>query len=88
MESDECGGLSVLMKEFMLKNHFMTSYDDAGNIGKRYRRGDAIGTPFTVTIDDNTLENNVVTLRDRDTMEQINLNIDNIVDYIVKALAF
>jgi len=72
----------------MLKSHFMTSYDDAGNIGKRYRRADAIGTPFAVTIDDNTLESNVVTLRDRDTMEQISLSIDSLVEYIRKAVAF
>ncbi len=72
----------------MLKNHFMASYDDAGNIGKRYRRGDAIGTPFAVTIDNNTLDSNVVTLRDRDTMEQINIHIDQLAEYIRTAVAF
>ncbi len=46
------------------------SYDEAGNIGRRYRRGDAAGTPFTATVDDETLEKNTVTLRDRDTMAQ------------------
>ena len=63
----------------MLKKHFMVSYDEAGNIGKRYRRGDVIGTPFAITIDDNTLENNTVTVRDRDTMEQIDVQVDEIV---------
>lgn len=72
----------------MLKKHYMISYDDTGSIGKRYRKGDAIGTPFAVTIDDNTLKNNVITLRDRDTMKQIDLNIDELVEYIRKALIF
>ncbi len=68
----------------ILCKHFACSYDESGSIGKRYRRSDAIGTPFAITIDDNTLENNTVTLRDRDTMEQITLKIDEIVDYIEK----
>jgi len=65
-----------------LSKYFYCSYDEAGSIGKRYRRSDAIGTPFTITIDDNTLNNNTVTVRDRDTMEQITLNIDEVKDYI------
>ena len=72
----------------MLSKHFMTSYDEAGNIGKRYRRNDAIGTPFCVTIDDETLNNNTVTLRDRDTMEQITLNVDDIVSYVEERIKF
>ena len=52
------------------------------NIGKRYRRSDAIGTPFCITVDDNTLNSNTVTIRDRDTMEQITLNLDEVKDYI------
>lgn len=71
----------------MLKKYFMVSYDDAGNIGKRYRRGDAIGTPFTVTVDDNTLANNQVTLRERDTMEQITLSVEELVPYIEKVIS-
>jgi glycyl-tRNA synthetase len=66
----------------MLRKHFMVSYDEAGNIGKRYRRGDAIGTPFAVTIDENTINQDIVTLRDRDTMKQINLPISELVEYI------
>jgi len=66
----------------ILKKQFVVTYDEAGNIGKRYRRGDAIGTPFTVTIDDNTLEYNIVTLRDRDTMGQINLDVNDLSTYI------
>lgn len=58
-----------------LKRKYMVSYDDAGTIGKRYRRGDVIGTPYAVTIDDDTLENGTVTIRQRDTMEQIKLPV-------------
>ena len=66
----------------------MTMYDDSGSIGKRYRRADAIGTPFCITIDDNTLNNNTVTLRDRDTMEQITLNLDEVEEYVTKRVKF
>ncbi len=61
---------------------FMCSYDDAGSIGKRYRRSDAVGTPFCVTVDDETLENNMVTLRNRDTMEQEKITIEELKEYI------
>ena len=70
----------------LLCKHFACTYDESGSIGKRYRRSDAIGTPFAITIDDNTLENDTVTLRDRDTMEQITLKIDELVDYINKRI--
>lgn len=63
-----------------LRKHMMASYDETGTIGKRYRRGDAIGTPYAVTIDDQTLEQGVVTIRDRDTMEQKNVKIDHLVE--------
>ena len=72
----------------MLCKHFMTSYDETGNIGKRYRRGDVIGTPFSVTIDDDTLQNNTVTVRDRDTMKQITLNINDLINYIEEKITF
>ena len=71
-----------------LSKKFMTSYDETGNIGKRYRRQDAIGTPFCITIDDNTLENDTVTIRDRDTMEQITLSIEEIENYINEKINF
>ena len=60
----------------------MVSYDETGNIGKRYRRADAIGTPYCITVDDETINNNRVTVRDRDTMEQITISIDELVNYI------
>ena len=66
----------------------MTTYDEAGNIGKRYRRQDAIGTPFCITIDDETIKNNTITVRDRDTMEQITLPIDEVTSYIEKKIKF
>lgn len=65
-----------------LREHFMVSIDESGNIGKRYRRGDAIGTPFAVTIDDQTLENGTVTVRDRDNMQQEVVNVDQLVPYV------
>lgn len=61
-----------------LQQKYMCSYDDAGNIGKRYRRGDAIGTPYAICVDDETLEQDTVTLRNRDTMEQIVIKKDEI----------
>ena len=71
-----------------LSRHFMTSYDEAGNIGKRYRRSDAIGTPFCITIDDETLNNDTVTVRDRDTMEQITLKVEEIIPYVESKIKF
>ena len=72
----------------MLAKYFNTSYDETGNIGKRYRRQDVIGTPFCITIDEDTLNNNTVTVRDRDTMQQITLNIDELVKYIEDKVRF
>ena len=71
-----------------LNEAFSCVYDETANIGKRYRRQDAIGTPFCVTIDDNTLENGIVTLRDRDTMEQVNLTVSEVIEYVNKKLKF
>jgi len=71
-----------------LSKSFMTSYDEAGNIGKRYRRQDVMGTPFVVTVDDNTLNEGLVTVRDRDTMEQITLKLDEVVSYINSKIQF
>ncbi len=65
-----------------LSSYFMVSYDEAGNIGKRYRRADAIGTPFCITIDDETINNDTVTVRFRDTMKQETIKINELVNYI------
>ena len=72
----------------MLAKNFMVTYDEAGSIGKRYRRSDAIGTPYCITIDDETINNNTVTIRDRDTMEQITIKVTEIVDYIKEKIKF
>ena len=71
-----------------LRKSFMTNYDETGSIGKRYRRNDAIGTLYCITIDDNTLNDGVVTIRDRDTMKQITLKIEEIENYFKKKINF
>ena len=71
-----------------LNKYFMCNYDEAGSIGKRYRRQDEIGTPFCVTIDFDTLEDNTVTIRERDSMQQIRLPIDKLVEYIGEKVMF
>ena len=65
-----------------LSKKFMVSFDESGNIGKRYRRQDVIGTPYCITVDDDTMNNGTVTLRDRDTMEQTILKIEDVEAYI------
>ena len=72
----------------MLSKEFSVSYDEAGSIGKRYRRQDAIGTPFSLTVDDNTIDNGTVTIRDRDTMEQVTLKLDEVIPYIEERIKF
>ncbi len=72
----------------ILKKYYMVSYDDAGNIGKRYRRGDVIGTPYAITVDDNTLECGMVTVRDRDTMGQVTIAVNELVEYVRAILAY
>ena len=71
-----------------LSKYFMCTYDESGSIGKRYRRSDAIGTPFAITVDDETLNNNTVTLRNRDTMEQITINLDEVKNYVLDNIEF
>ena len=71
-----------------LSKKFMCDYDDAGSIGKRYRRQDEIGTPVCITVDFDTAEDGCVTLRDRDTMEQVRLPIAEVEDYIARKIEF
>ncbi len=77
-----------------LSKHFMCDYDEAGSIGKRYRRQDETGTPFCITVDfqtvgdDNTPADNCVTLRDRDTMEQKRMTVPEAIEYINSKLEF
>jgi len=71
-----------------LSKNFMCDYDEAGSIGKRYRREDEIGTPYCVTIDFDTLEDECVTIRDRDTMEQVRVKIDELENWINEKVQF
>ena len=71
-----------------LSKYFMCTYDESGNIGKRYRREDVIGTPWCITIDDETLNNNTVTVRDRDTMKQVTIKVDEIKDFVLDKIQF
>ena len=72
----------------MLAKHFMVDYDESGSIGKRYRRQDEIGTPFCITYDFDSVEDGCVTVRDRDTMEQERIKIEDLVSYIEKRMDF
>ncbi|MCR4615704.1 MAG: glycine--tRNA ligase [Clostridiales bacterium] len=72
----------------MLAKDFMCEYDDAGSIGKRYRRQDEIGTPWCVTFDFDSLEDKCVTVRDRDTMEQVRIPIAELAGFIKERLVF
>ena len=71
-----------------LSSKFMCDYDEAGSIGKRYRREDEIGTPYCVTVDFDSLEDNSVTIRDRDTMEQIRLPIEEVESWVSEKIEF
>ena len=70
----------------MLQPHYMVDYDITQAIGKRYRRQDEIGTPLCITVDFDTLEDNAVTVRDRDTMEQVRVPIDGLLDLLSERL--
>lgn len=63
-----------------LKEHFAVTYDQAGSIGRRYRRQDEIGTPFGITVDHDTLKDDTVTVRERDSMQQVRMPVDRLVD--------
>ncbi len=71
-----------------LAKHFPVDYDETGSIGKRYRREDEIGTPFCITYDFDSENDGCVTVRDRDTMEQVRIKTDDLVSYIEEKLEF
>ena len=71
-----------------LSKKFMCDYDETGSIGKRYRREDEIGTPYCITIDFDTLEDNSVTIRDRDTMDQVRVKIEELEDWLQEKIEF
>lgn len=72
----------------MLSKKFSTTYDETASIGKRYRRQDEIGTPYCVTVDFETLDDNMVTVRERDSMAQVRIPIDGLVDYLQSNLEY
>ena len=71
-----------------LSKKFNVDFDDAGSIGKRYRRQDEIGTPYCITYDFDSVEDGCVTVRDRDTMEQVRLPISELTAFIESKLEF
>ena len=71
-----------------LSKKFMVDYDESGSIGKRYRRHDEIGTPMCITFDFDSLEDDCVTIRDRDTMEQTRVKIDDLIEHIEEKIEF
>ena len=71
-----------------LSKEFMVDFDDAGSIGKRYRREDEIGTPFCITYDFDSENDNCVTVRDRDTMAQVRIPISDLKNYIKEKIEF
>lgn len=80
--------LQPLAKQLLsqLQPHVMTEYDETQAIGRRYRRQDEIGTPLCVTVDFDSLEDNAVTVRDRDTTEQVRIAVDDVVAHVVDRL--
>jgi glycyl-tRNA synthetase len=71
-----------------LQRYFTVAYDQAGSIGRRYRRMDEVGTPFGVTVDHQTMEDDSVTLRDRDTMEQVRLPLAGLVQTLIERIGW
>ncbi len=72
----------------LLQPHWQCDYDETQNIGRRYRRQDEIGTPLCVTVDFDSIEDRAVTIRDRDTLEQVRVPIDSLVDEVRSRLGF
>lgn len=85
--SKKLGDDAFKLYENLLKNYYC-EYDEAGSIGKRYRRQDEIGTPFCITFDFESLEDQSVTVRDRDTMQQVRVKIDELNDYLKSKFEF
>jgi len=71
-----------------ISERYMAEYDETQAIGRRYRRQDEIGTPLCVTVDFDSLEDNAVTIRDRDTTEQVRVPIDGLLDELSRRLGF
>jgi len=78
MNRDGLDTIAQTITERLTQCRILTQYDDSGAIGRRYRRQDEVGTPFAVTVDYDTLEDNTVTVRDRDSMEQVRIPIERL----------
>jgi len=87
LSKDEFIKVSLEIVEMLRNAGIYTEYDDSGSIGRRYRRFDEIGTPFCVTVDHQTLEDRTVTIRDRDTTNQVRVEIDRLVDVLKELLS-
>ena len=87
LQKNKLGGLATEIHDELSK-YFMVDYDETGSIGKRYRREDEIGTPLCITVDFDTVEDGTVTVRDRDTMEQIRIHRSELRKYIEDKLVF
>ena len=86
MKKGEMGAKATQLCDELADN-FLVQYDDAGSIGKRYRRQDEIGTPYCFTVDHETLENNTVTVRFRDSAQQERVNISKVKAFLDEQLA-
>ncbi len=87
LQKNKLGALANEVYEKLAKK-FNVNYDETGSIGKRYRRQDEIGTPFCITVDFDTQEDQTVTVRDRDSMEQIRMPIDELIPYLESKVTF
>ena len=87
LQKNKLGGLASEIHSQLAK-YFMVEYDETGSIGKRYRRQDEIGTPFCITVDFDTEADGTVTVRDRDTMQQERVKIDDLKAFIESKLQF
>lgn len=85
--SKKLGDNAIQLYEDIAK-HFVCEYDDTGSIGKRYRRQDEIGTPFCITYDFDSINDNSITIRDRDTMKQERIKIDEVLNYLINKITY
>ena len=86
MAKKELSGKAKPIDDSLRKEGIMTYYDESGSIGRRYARMDEVGTPFCITVDFDTLNDDTVTIRDRDTKEQVRVNINDIMDILGELL--
>ena len=84
VDDDPSVSRAVLSAE--LRKHWNVDFDDAQGIGRRYRRQDEIGTPYCITVDFDTLDDNAVTIRERDSMSQERVSLDKVTDYLATRL--